>query len=217
METASVAGIKKYLPNMMSLIRIFGALALPFLMWSSWDLTLRFAGLTFERVPLIWTAVYLLLVITDSLDGALARRLHAESELGAALDAIGDALILVVGATCVFSKFVYEDLAAWQFWFYVGIMLQCLSDKFIVFAVAKKYFGKGNMLHSVPHKTFAVGAYLTIAYWAFMRTIQLWSILLLWAVMTYAVIDECIYLARAKTYDVDFKGHGFEKYELRRQ
>jgi len=187
-------------------------------MWESWSMTitLPFFG-EFHAVPLLWIIVFLALALTDKLDGTLARRLKAESDLGAALDSIGDALLLVVGATCVFAVFARESLSDLVFWFYIFIMLQILSDKIIAFFISKKYFGKGNMVHSVPHKAFAVGAYLALALWAFVRTIPMWSILLLWAIMTYAFIDEVIYLRRTKEYNPCFKGHGFETYELREE
>jgi len=212
----STTALTRQLPNTVTLVRILGAFALPFLMWESWGwtVTLPVFG-TFAGVPMVWIVVYLLLVATDGVDGALARGLKVSSGFGAKLDALGDALLLVAGGTCVFAHFAWDDLSAFRFWFYVGIMVQILTDKFIVYAVSKRRFGAGNMLHSIPHKTFAVGAYLMIAYWAFTRTIEPWSILTLWAIMTYAVVDELIYIARAAEYDVDFKGHGFEWYAPR--
>jgi len=216
MEQKAV-GFTRQLPNVVSLIRIFGTLILPLLMWTSWEQTITVPMIgTFVRVPLVWIIVYLILVMTDGVDGILARGLNATSGLGATLDAIGDALLLVVGGSCVFANFVRDNISAFQFWFYMFIMVQILSDKFIVYAVTKRRFGAGNMLHSIPHKVFAVGAFLMVAYWAFTREIQPWTILTLWAIMTYAVIDELVYLARAATYNVDFKGHGFEKYALRK-
>jgi len=86
-----------------------------------------------------------------------------------------------------------------------------------VYVISKKRFGKGNMLHSIPHKSFAVAAYILIAFWAFVRGLPMWSILLLWAIMTYALIDEIVYLVRSAEYDPDFRGHGFEKYPLRKK
>jgi len=186
-------------------------------MWDSWSVTVNLPLLgVFHNVPLVWVIVYLILVLTDNLDGIMARRLGAETELGATLDAVGDAILLVVAFTCVFAWFARPDLSTFQFWFYLVIMLQILSDKVLVYFVSKKRFGVGNMLHSFPHKGFAFGAYMLVAYWAFTRTMQTWSILVLWAIMTYAFIDELIYIKRAATYNVDFKGHGFEKYELRK-
>ena len=216
MSEAPTRNFTRRLPNTVSIVRIFGSLALPFLMWPSWEQVISLPQLgTFTGVPLIWLVVYLVLVLTDKADGTLARKLHAESEFGATLDAIGDAILLVVGASCVFGMFARASLTDFEFWFYIFIMLQIVSDKFIVFFVTKKRFGVGNMLHSIPHKAFAVGAYILIGLWAFMRAIPAWSILALWAIMTYAVIDEIIYLRRSATYNMDFRGHGFEKYPLR--
>ena len=217
MNKTKATGMTRYLPNIASFTRIFGTLVLPFLMWDSWGVTLNLPLLgVFTNVPLVWVIVYLFLVLTDNLDGMMARRLQAESELGATLDAIGDAILLVVSFTCVFAWFARPGLSTFQFWFFLIIMVQILSDKVVVYIISKRQFGAGNMLHSIPHKAFAVGAYLLIAYWAFTRSMQTWSILVLWAIMTYAFVDELFYIRRAATYNVDFKGHGFEKYELRK-
>ena len=218
METTLAArGLIRHLPNTMSWIRIIGTLSLPFLIRGGWESTwhLPIVG-TWERVPTVWLAVYCVLALTDKLDGTLARKLHLESDLGATLDSIGDALLLVMGASTVFAVFARPALTTPEFLFYVFIMLQILSDKIIAFAVSKRYHGEGNMVHSYPHKAFALGAFVLIGFWAATRDIQPWSILLLWAIMTYAFVDEIIYVVRTATYDVDFKGHGFQKYALRR-
>ncbi|MDR0883052.1 MAG: CDP-alcohol phosphatidyltransferase family protein [Oscillospiraceae bacterium] len=205
-----------YLPNIVSLIRIVGVISLPFLMWESWEKTIDLFGHTFTGVPLIWCIVYLVLVLTDKVDGTLARKLHAESDLGAELDALGDALIIVVGGLCVFIKFVNEKLTVnGYFWWFVGIMVWCVLNKVVVLLLSGKYFEKGNMLHSYPQKLFAFACFVAVPVWAFLRDLPLWSILLLLVINLYATIDEIVYIVRAKEYDVDFKGNGFEKYELR--
>jgi CDP-diacylglycerol--glycerol-3-phosphate 3-phosphatidyltransferase len=212
-------GFKRHLPNIASFIRIFGTFSLPFLMWDSWEVTIG----NFEKVPIVWIIVYLFLVFTDKVDGTLARKLHAESELGAKLDALGDTLILVMGATCTFAKFVYEKLSQEEilgislFWVYIGLMVITVINKVLVLLLTQKYHGEGNMLHSLPQKTFAVGTYFGVAYWAFMRTIPMWSLLFLFALNIYATIDEIIYIVRSDNYNMDFKGHGFEKYPLRKK
>ncbi|MDR0284266.1 MAG: CDP-alcohol phosphatidyltransferase family protein [Propionibacteriaceae bacterium] len=207
--------IVRQLPNAMSVLRIAGALVLPLLMWRSWEQTIHVPLLgTFTGVPVVWLIAFLILALTDKADGTVARKFKVESELGATLDAVGDAVLLVVGATCVFVVFA-RGLTPFRFWFYVGIMVMIVAYKFLVYAVTKHRFGVGNMLHSLPHKAFAVGAVVAIALWAFTRTMDAWSILALWAIITYAVVDEIVYIQRAATYNVDFKGHGFEKYEVR--
>ena len=219
METAKASGLKKYLPNIISCIRIAGTFTLPFLMRKSWEIkiTLPFIDKTYYNVPVVWIIVYLLLLCSDKLDGTLARKLKAESELGAAIDSLGDVLVLVMGATLCFVRFVGDNLEPWQFWLYVGMMVLTVINKIIVFILAQIYHGKGNMVHTYFQKTFAAGCYVAIFFWAFLRTIPEWSIYSLLVINIYATIDESLYCVRTAKYNVDFKGHGLEKYELRKK
>ena len=217
METMKASGFKKHLPNIVSCLRIAGAFSLPFLTWKIWEITitLPFVDKTFFNVPIVWIIAYLVLLSTDKLDGTLARKLKAESELGAALDSIGDVLVLVMGATLCFVRFVGDSLEAWKFWLYVGMMTVTVLNKVLVFILEQIYHGKGNMVHTYFQKTFAAGCYVFIFFWAFLRTIPEWSICSLLAINIYATIDESVYCVRAAEYNVDFKGHGFEKYKAR--
>ncbi|MDR1247801.1 MAG: CDP-alcohol phosphatidyltransferase family protein [Treponema sp.] len=217
MEELRASGLKKRLPNIISCARIIGAFALPFLMWKNWEInfSLPFINKTFSNVPVVWIIAYLILLSADKLDGTLARRLKAESDLGAALDSIGDVLVLVMGATLCFVRFVGDNLETWQFWLYVGMMALTVLNKVLVFILARFYHGKGNMVHTYFQKLFAASCYVGIFFWAFLRTIPEWSICCMLAINIYATIDESIYCVRAEEYNVDFKGHGFEKYKKR--
>jgi len=208
---------KKQLPNIISCLRISGTFSLPFLMWESWEreLTLPFIDRTFSNVPVIWVVVYLILVVSDKIDGTLARKLKVESDLGATLDVVGDILVLAMGATLCFVGFVRDNLETWQFWLYVGMMVVAVLTRVYVFFLSKAYHGKGNMLHSYFQKAFTVCAYIAVSFWAFVRTIPDWSILILFAIIIYGTIDETIYIIRTAEYNVNFKGHGFEKYSTR--
>jgi phosphatidylglycerophosphate synthase len=217
MRELRASGLKKHLPNIISCIRIIGAFALPLLMWKNWEknFSLPFIDKTFFNVPIVWIIAYLVLLSTDKLDGTLARKLKAESGLGAALDSIGDVLVLVMGATLCFVRFVGDNLETWQFWLYVGMMVVTVLNKVLVFILAQIYHGKGNMVHTYFQKLFAASCYVGIFFWAFLRTIPEWSIYFMLAVNIYATIDESIYVVRTAEYNVDFKGHGFEKYKKR--
>jgi len=217
METVKATGFKKHLPNIVSCIRIAGTFSLPFLIRENWEIkiTLPLIEKTFSSVPVVWITAYLLLLCSDKLDGTLARRLKAESGLGAALDSIGDVLVLVMAATLCFVRFVGDNLQTWQFWLYVGMMTLTVLNKVLVFILAQIYHGKGNMVHTYFQKTFAAGCYVAIFFWAFLRTIPEWSIYSLLIINIYATIDESIYCMRSAEYNVDFKGHGLEKYEKR--
>ena len=218
MKLFKTSGLIKRLPNAVSCIRIAGAFALPFLMWRSWEteITLPIINRTFYDVPIVWVITYLILLCTDKLDGTLARRLKAESELGATLDVLGDILILAMGATLCFAWFVRDNLEPWQFWLYLGIMGVAVFTRVFVFMLSKIYHGKGNMLHSYIQKAFTILCCIFISFWAFSRTIPEWTIYSLLAIILYGTIDESIYIVRTAEYNVNFKGHGFEKYEKRK-
>jgi phosphatidylglycerophosphate synthase len=171
----------------------------------------------FKAVPWIWLIVYLFLVFTDFLDGLLARKLHAKSNIGAFLDAFSDTVLLVIGAATVFAVFAYDSLSNFQTGLYVGLLIFCTSSKLSMNLVSKKFFGTANMLHSYPQKSFAVGCYFGVAYWAFLGYVPLWSVIFLMGLSIYGATDEVVYCSRAAKYDVNFKGHGFQKYELRKK
>jgi phosphatidylglycerophosphate synthase len=217
MEASQASGLKKHLPNIISCFRIIGTFSLPFFIRENWEIkmTLPLIDKTYSNVPVVWILAYLILLCSDKLDGTLARKLKAESETGAILDTVGDVAVLVMGATLCFTSFVRANLETWQFWLYVGMMIVAVLCKVVSFMVTKIYFGKGNMIHSYYSKAFAAGTYVAIIFWAFLRTIPAWSICTLLAIDIYSTIDECIYLARSAEYNVDFKGHGFEKYTKR--
>jgi CDP-diacylglycerol--glycerol-3-phosphate 3-phosphatidyltransferase len=217
MEELRASGFKKHIPNILSSIRIVGAFTLPFLMWKNWEITitLPFIDKPFPNVPIIWIIVFLILLSSDKLDGTLARKLKAETELGAALDTVGDVLSIVMGATLCFVRFVGDNLETWQFWLYVGMMIACVLNKVLVLSLAKIYHGETNTLHTYYQKLFAAGCYVAVFFWAFLRTIPEWSIYSLMAINIFATIDESIYCVRSTEYDVDFKGHWLEKYKKR--
>ena len=75
---------KAMIPNLISLVRLAG---IPFLLYL---MTLDF------KLPWWFNSVFfLLLAATDMLDGFLARKLHAESDLGALLDPLIDKLLIL--------------------------------------------------------------------------------------------------------------------------
>ena len=211
MEKKKATGFKKHLPNIATLTRLFGSFSLLFLMDFEKDIG------PFKAVPWIWLIVYIFLVLTDSVDGMLARKLNAKSDIGAFLDALGDTIILVLAAATVFGKFAADNLSVTYTRILIGLLIFCAANKLSMNIYAKVFFGKANMLHSYPQKLFAVGCYVIIGCWAFLRNVPEWSVAVLVLLNLYGAIDEIVYCARSAEYDVDFKGHGFQKYELRKK
>jgi len=211
MENIKATGFKKHLPNIATLIRLMGSFSLLLLMNFQRDIG------PFMAVPWIWLIVYIFLAVTDSIDGTLARKLNAKSDIGAALDTLSDTVLLVIGAATVFVLFAAESLTDFQSRLYISLVVFCALNKLSMNLYAKKFFGSANMLHSYPQKAFAIGCYIGVGLWAFLRDVPWWSVAILIAINLYAAIDEIVYCARAAKYDVNFKGHLFEKYEPRKK
>ena len=203
--------MKKYLPNIATSIRLVGSFSLLFLMGFEKDIG------PFKAVPWIWLIVYIFLALTDSIDGILARRLNAKSDFGAILDALSDALLIVIGAVTVFVVFASDSLTVFQTRLYIGLLIFCLFNRLSMNLYAKKFFGTANMLHSYPQKIFAAACCIGIGFWAFLRDVPLWSVVILVILNLYGSIDEIVYCARSAKYDVNFKGHWFQKYEKRKK
>jgi len=210
-ETIKAAGLKKYLPNIATSIRLVGSFSLLFLMGFEKDIG------PFKAVPWIWLIVYIVLAFTDSIDGMIARRLNAKSDFGAFLDAVSDAVLLVIGAATVFIVFASDSLTEFQTWLYIGLLVFCLGNRLSMNLYAKKFFGTANMLHSYPQKIFAAACYIGIGVWAFLRDVPWWSVVIIILLNLYAAIDEIVYCVRSAHYDVNFKGHWFQKYERRKR
>jgi phosphatidylglycerophosphate synthase len=210
MDNMQATGLIKHLPNIATLTRLFGSFSLLFLMNFEKDIG------PFKAVPWVWLIVYTFLVLTDSVDGTIARKFNAKSNIGAFLDAFSDTVILVIAAATVFVKFA-DSLTVFQTRLYIGLLIFCATNKLSMNLYAKIFFGTVNMLHSYPQKAFAVGCYVGVGFWAFIRDVPWWSVVILIILNLYGAIDEIVYCARAANYDVDFKGHGFQKYELRKK
>jgi len=211
MEKVKATGLKRYLPNIATSIRLAGSFSLLFLINFETDIG------SFNAVPWIWLLVYIFLVLTDSVDGTLARKLNAESDLGAFLDTVSDAALLAIGAATVFVVFARDSLTNFQTWLYIGLLAFCVINRLSMNLVAKKFFGAANMLHSYPQKAFVICCYIGVGFWAFLRDVPWWSVVILVTQSLYGAIDEILYCARAAKYDVNFRGHGFQKYELRKK
>ena len=211
MENQKATGFKKCLPNIATLIRLAGSFSLLFLMSFEKDMG------HLKAVPWVWFITYTFLALTDSVDGMIARKLNAKSVLGAFLDAFSDLVLLVIGAATVFVVFAADNLTVFQTWFYVGLLIFCAGNRLSMNLVAKKFHGVPNMLHSYPQKIFAASCFIGVGFWALIRDVPWWSVAILLALNIYGAIDETVYCARAKTYDVNFKGHFLQAYEPRKK
>lgn len=206
-EKPQATGFKKHLPNIFTLTRLIGCSSL--FLFISYE---RDIG-PFKAVPWIWLIAYIFFVLTDSVDGILARKLNAKSNIGAFLDAFSDTVLLVIGAATVFTVFAADNLSSFETKLYICLLIFCAANKLSMNLYAKIFHGTANMLHSYPQKAFAAGCYIGVGFWALIRDVPWWSVLILMISNLYGAIDEIVYCARTAKYDVDFMGHGFQKYE----
>ena len=127
--------MKKRLPNILTLFRIFGAAALLFL------------------APLEppFLAVYFLCGVSDILDGFLARRWTVFSHTGALLDSIADFILVSV------LLYVFIPYYNWPSWILIWIASIALV-RIAALIVCRIRFRKFAFLHTVPNK--ATGAAL---------------------------------------------------------
>ena len=75
--------------------------------------------------------MYLLCGLSDMLDGALARRLKAESELGSKLDSLSDLALVIV---CAVRLLPGLELVVWA-WVWIGVIA---AVKLLCYAAAKE-------------------------------------------------------------------------------
>lgn len=132
---------KKYLPNLLSLMRIPLSVVLFFF---------------FEQKN-IFLCLYLLLGVTDFLDGYLAKKWKVETTLGARLDSIGDFFFFVA---------LLSYLIGMQWVFVSGYMtfiVIAFSSRIINILLGFIKFGRLIMLHTIANKIAGLLTFLTPA------------------------------------------------------
>lgn len=121
---------KKSTPNLLSITRIIMSLVL----------------VLFFQNPSVFIPLYLLIGLTDVLDGMIARKTNAESDLGAKLDSIGDVVfyfVLVVYFFITHKEVVVDFCAPVLF-----IIAVRLINILIGFAKHKRLV----MIHTITNK-----------------------------------------------------------------
>jgi CDP-diacylglycerol--glycerol-3-phosphate 3-phosphatidyltransferase len=173
--------LTKHIPNLLSLLRIMLALALPFAL----NHCLQF-----------WL-LYVLTGITDAADGFIARKYGWVSKAGARLDSFADAvffLMLILILWLDFRMVISGNL----FW-----IVLLLSVKLVSVATGLVRFCKVLMLHTLANKcygliVFCAFPFLTLAVPALV-------IRLLFIVALLPAVEEMIILLICKCPDVNIK------------
>ena len=116
------------IPNLLSLFRIAAA---PFLLLTGW-----------LGMPVGFFILFGLMMLSDVVDGYVARKTHQTSELGARLDSYGD--IMTYLSTPVAAWWLWPDIIRQEFYYIVTVIIIYIMPAF--FALAK--FGKLVSYHT---------------------------------------------------------------------
>lgn len=173
------------LPDWLSIYRIVSVPVLLVLIFSGW------------REIFAW--LFGVSLLTDLIDGFLARRMHVEGKRGAQLDSVGDALTFLTGVigSWVFEK---EFLLEHKFWIIMGLGLYILQ---IIIAVIR--YGRPSSFHTYLAKLAALtqGTFMLLMF--FFGPISLLFYLAL-IVTIIEAIEEIILVFILKEWKTDVKG-----------
>ena len=130
--------IFKTLPNIITSIRIIGAIVIFFL----------------EPFSLVFYIVYGVCGISDALDGFIARKFHLESKFGTILDSVSDLIFLGIMGFKIFPTLI-ELLDVWC-WFMIGIPVLLQIIGYIICAIKFKKF---SAIHTYANKTMSAAIF----------------------------------------------------------
>jgi len=130
--------LKKNLANFITLIRIFGALAL----------------VAIEPLSLTFFIVYGVCGLSDAFDGLVARKLGVQSSFGSALDSLSDLLFYGVMAAKLFPTF-QRLLLPYQ-WVIIAIPT---ALHFIAYIVCAIKYNRFSAIHTYANKALGLLVY----------------------------------------------------------
>ena len=162
----------KHLPNILSSLRIVGAVAL---------LPCDVAGTTFMTL-------YALCGISDIADGWLARKLKCVTRTGALLDSLADICFV---ACCVWKLLPILELPKWL-WLWAGVIV---AIKVVNQLSALVMYGRCCFPHTLANKWAGFLLFIAVP-------MTFWSVVpitLVAAVATFAAVQEGCVLARAES------------------
>ena len=161
----------KHLPNIITLIRIAGALGL----------------LLCDVTGVVFWIIYGLCGISDIADGWLARKLHAETKAGAVLDSVADICFV---ACCAWKFLPILELPQWL-WLWAGVIV---AIKVVNQLSALVMYGRCCFPHTIANKTTGFLLFIAVP-------MTFWSIIPLAtaaSIATFAAIQEGHYIRTNK-------------------
>ena len=171
----------KLIPNLISIFRAITAL------------------LFFVVTPLstFFYVLYVVCAFTDVLDGFLARKLHAVSNLGQSLDSLADIVFFVAVSVLLVPLL---QIKLWMFLWVVAILMVKLTSLLIGFV----RFHKLSFLHTYESKLTGLLLFLFPVFIGWFG--MLVPAIIISLVATVAAVEEQIILLKLRKLDRDIKG-----------
>lgn len=173
--------IAKALPNIITSIRIIGAIGIIFI----------------EPFTLAFFLVYGICGVTDALDGFVARKFNLTSKFGSILDSVSDLIFLGVMGFKILPTLI-ELLPIWN-WLMILIPIGLQSIAYIICAIKYKKF---SAVHTYANKVMSAAIFFyPFSFIGFIPAIYETYVAIFGSVAIYASIEINLIHIIAKTYD----------------
>ena len=157
--------------------------------------------------PLPSTAFYVLYLgagFTDMIDGTVARLTHSESEFGAKLDTVADAVFVAV---CLIKLLPTLHLPAWQYAWVAVIAAIKVMNALLGYITQKQF----TDVHSLMNKV--TGGLLFILPLTLSIVNHVYSVSVVCFVATFAAVQEGVLIIRGGgNYDLSDRSRGFKPF-----
>jgi len=174
--------------NTLTISRIFGAFIL---------LVLNTLGIMTPDMAVFYV-VYFACVVSDFIDGPIARRTNSTSEFGALMDSVADILLAIV-TLIIFLPFLWADFQPWM----VAMVAIVLSTKALAFAIGFKKYRTFTMLHTYSVKV--AGTFLGLfPIMLFLLDLPI-TVILLFIMAELSSLEELVITIRSKELDRNIK------------
>lgn len=107
-------------------------------------------------MKLAFISLYILLGLTDFFDGRIARKYDICSELGSALDSLGDVFLYLSSAYFIYA--LAEEAIITNFWFLIFM----LASLVLLVIIGLIKFGKPKLLHTITGKVGAMMVFFLV-------------------------------------------------------
>lgn len=152
-----------------------------------------------DNITLLFT-LYILCGISDIADGYIARRMKAETNLGAKLDSIADVTLY---AFIVFMLISQTDILNDKVTLYTLALTVIIKSANLF--ITRLKFKQWNILHTLGNKSIGLIVYLSMPIFYFQPDISSFITLIICIIAVIASLEESLILITSDNYNVNRK------------